>query len=90
MNFFVLIVLLFFVAIPIGQAVAKLIEARAETRPLPPADAERMRRLEGRVRELTERVDRLSDEQEFMTRLLERRAGRGLPPHNEERSDDQS
>lgn len=73
---YIWIILLFFVAIPIGQAIARLIESKAEIRSVPDAAdaAERLGELERLVGTLTEQVGALQDNQEFLTRLLEGRS----------------
>lgn len=71
----VLIVLVFAVVVPIGKAIARLIESKAE-RPSLAGDgeaAERFQALERQVRYLTEQVAGLQENQEFLTRLLEGR-----------------
>jgi hypothetical protein len=83
---FVAIILLFFVAVPIGQALAKLIEARAAKPPLSgePEQAGRLDEIEKRVRYLTEQVEGLQENHEFLTSLLESRSSSALPAHSEE------
>ncbi len=73
MNVFVLIILLFFVVVPIGQAVAKAIETRATRPPLPkePEQAGRLEELERQVLYLSEQVEAMVENQEFLTHLLE-------------------
>jgi hypothetical protein len=82
----VAIILLFFVVVPIGQAVAKAIEARASRPPSPesPEDAERLEQIDTQIRYLAERVEEISDRQEFLTRLLEDRPSGVLAAHSEE------
>ncbi len=64
---------------------------RAERRRLPAgADASELRELRERVEELSRRVERLSEEQGFLTRLLEGRAG-GMPgPASEDREPEEA
>ena len=83
---FVTLILLMFIAVPIGQAVAKLIEARAARPPVSrePEQAGRLAEMERQVRELTEQVEGLAENQEFLTRLLEHRSSSALPAHSEE------
>ena len=82
---FIWIILLFFVLIPIGQAVAHYITSKADEKPLPPgASPEEIRELEGQVRYLTERVEELTENQEFLTRLLESRPSSGEAAQIEE------
>ena len=75
MSTFVLIILLFFVVVPIGQAIAKAIETKSERPPLPvePEQAGRLEELEKQVAFLLEQVQGLHENQEFLTRLLEER-----------------
>ena len=85
MNVFVLIILLFFVVVPIGQAVAKAIETKATRPPLPkePEHAGRLEELERQVMYLAEQVEGIHENQEFLTRLLEDRPS--IPPaHSKE------
>ncbi len=86
MNVFVLIILLFFVVVPIGQAVAKAIETKATRPPLPnePEHAGRLEDLERQVMYLTEQVEGIHENQEFLTRLLEKRPSSIPPAHSEE------
>ena len=86
MNFFVLMILLFFVIVPIGQAVAKAIETKAERPPLPPEpeQAGRLDELERQVMYLVEQVEGIQENQEFLTRLLENRPMSIPPAHSEE------
>ena len=67
---------MFFVLIPIGQAVAHYITSKADETPLPGGGASpgELEQLEGQVRYLTERVEELTENQEFLTRLLEDRS----------------
>ncbi len=86
MNVFVLIILLFFVVVPIGQAIAKAIETKATRDPLPrePEQAGRLEELERQVLYLVEQVEGIQENQDFLTRLLESRPT-GIPPaHSEE------
>ena len=86
MNVFVLIILLFFVVVPIGQAVAKAIETRATRPPLPkePEQAGRLEELERQVLYLSEQVDAMVENQEFLTHLLESRPSSVPSAHSEE------
>ena len=85
-NVFVLIILLFFVVVPIGQAVAKAIETRATRPPLPkePEQAGRLEELERQVLYLSEQVDAMVENQEFLTHLLESRPSSVPSAHSEE------
>jgi len=85
-NFFVLIILLFFVVVPIGQAVAKAIETKATRDPLPkePEQAGRLEELERQVTYLVEQVEEIQENQDFLTRLLEHRPSSTPPAHSEE------
>lgn len=57
--------------VTLGEVMSKYFERQAE-RPAPlPRDDEDMARLRERVDDLTDRVERLTEEQRFMTRLLE-------------------
>jgi len=85
-NFFVLIILVFFVVVPIGQAIAKAIETKGTRPSLPPEPEQggRLEELERQVMYLVERVDGLQEDQEFLTRLLESKPA-GIPPaHSKE------
>ena len=86
MSTFVLIILLFFVVVPIGQAVAKAIDKKAERQPLPrePEQAGRLEELEKQVTYLMEQVDGIHENQEFLTRLLENRRSSIPSAHSEE------
>ena len=85
-NVFVLIIILFFVVVPIGQAVAKAIETRATRPPLPkePEQAGRLEELERQVLYLSEQVEGIVESQEFLTHLLESRASSVPSAHSEE------
>jgi len=75
---FIWIILLFFVLIPIGQAVAHFITSKADEKQLPQgASPDELRELEGQVRYLAERVEELTENQDFLTRLLEARPASG-------------
>lgn len=86
MNIFVLMILLFFVVVPIGQALAKAIETRATRHPLPeePEQAGRLEELERQVAYLVEQVEGVQENQEFLTRLLENKPASIPPAHSEE------
>ncbi len=86
MNVFVLIILLFFVVVPIGQAVAKAIETKATRPPLPPEPehAGRLEELESQVMYLAEQIEGIHENQEFLTRLLENRTSSIPPAHSKE------
>jgi hypothetical protein len=85
-NVFVLIILLFFVVVPIGQAVAKAIETRTTRPPLPkePEQAGRLEELERQVLYLSEQVEGMVEHQEFLTHLLESRPSSVPSAHSEE------
>lgn len=86
MNFFVLIILVFFVVVPIGQAIAKAIETKAAREALPkePEQAGRLEELEQQVMYLVEQVEGIQENQDFLTRLLEHRPASNPPAHSEE------
>lgn len=86
MNILVVIILLFFVVVPIGQAVAKTIETRSTRPPLPrePEQAGRLEELERQVMQLAEQVEGIHENQEFLTHLLENRPSSMPPAHSEE------
>jgi hypothetical protein len=85
-NFFVLIILVFFVVVPIGQAIAKAIETKATRDALPrePEQAGRLEELERQVMYLVEQVEGIQENQDFLTRLLEHRPTSIPPAHSEE------
>jgi hypothetical protein len=85
-NVFVLIILVFFVIVPIGQAIAKAIETRATREALPkePEQAGRLEELERQVMYLVEQVEGVQDNQDFLTRLLENRPSSIPPAHSED------
>jgi len=84
-NVFVLIILVFFVVVPIGQAIAKAIETKASRESLPkePGQAGRLEELERQVSYLVEQVRGMQEDQEFLTRLLEHRPS-GIPSAHSE------
>jgi hypothetical protein len=84
MPTFIWIVLLFFVAIPIGQAIARLISSKAERPSIPEGSAGQLRELERQVRYLTEQVAGLQEHQEFLTHLLEGRPSNETSAQTEE------
>lgn len=86
MNFFVLIILVFFVVVPIGQAIAKAIETKASRDALSkePEQAGRLEELERQVMYLVEQVEGIQENQDFLTRLLENRPTSIPPAHSEE------
>ena len=86
MSTLVLIILLFFVVVPIGQAVAKSIETRSTRPPLPkePEQAGRLEELERQVLYLAEQVEGIHENQEFLTHLLETRPSSIPPAHSKE------
>jgi len=85
-NFFVLIILVFFVIVPIGQAIAKAIETKAAREALPkePEQAGRLEQLERQVTYLVEQVEGIQENQDFLTRLLENRPTSIPPAHSKE------
>jgi uncharacterized membrane protein YccC len=85
-NFFVLIILVFFVVVPIGQAIAKAIETKAAREALPkePEQAGRLEELEQQVMYLVEQLEVIQENQDFLTRLLEHRPANNPPAHSEE------
>lgn len=87
MPVWIWIVLLFFVAVPIGQAIARLIESKAQLPPIAGDGeaAERFQALERQVQYLTEQLAGLQDNQEFLTRLLENRTSEEPAKIEEER-----
>ena len=86
MSTLVLIILLFFVVVPIGQAVAKAIESRSTRPPLPkePEQAGRLEELERQVMYLVEQVEGIQENQDFLTHLLENRPSSIPPAHSKE------
>jgi len=86
-NGLVAIIILFFIVVPIGKAVARAIEARASRPPLPgnPEHSDRLEQLDGQVRYLIERVEALQENQEFLTRLLEDRPTGALTAQSEDK-----
>ena len=85
-NVFVLIILVFFVVVPIGQAIAKAIETKASREQLPkePEQAGRLEELERQMMYLVEQVEGIQENQDFLTRLLENRPTSIPPAHSEE------
>jgi predicted RNase H-like nuclease (RuvC/YqgF family) len=85
-NVFVLIILVFFVVVPIGQAIAKSIETKATREQLPkePEQAGRLEELERQMMYLVEQVEGIQEHQDFLTRLLENRPTSIPPAHSEE------
>jgi hypothetical protein len=85
-NWFILMILVFFVVVPVGQAVAKAIERKADRPPLPrePEQAGRLEELERQVTYLMEQVEGINENQEFLTRLLENRTPSIQSAHSEE------
>lgn len=68
-----------------GEVVSKYLEGSGATRPsLDPAGRAEMERLREQVDVLAERVDRLTEEQRFLTRLLEQRPGAASLPEGDE------
>jgi hypothetical protein len=83
----VVIILLFCVAVPIGQAIAKRIAAEADKPRIAGDDhaEERLGTLERQVRYLAEQVQGLQENQEFLERLLEGRSASDEPAQIEEK-----
>jgi cell division protein ZapA (FtsZ GTPase activity inhibitor) len=76
------VVFTLFVLFPIAIAVARLLWKRASTPPAPRLDAEmheRMRRLEAAVDTVAIEVERISEGQRFVTKLLAERDQQKLP-----------
>ncbi|MFQ5889367.1 MAG: hypothetical protein ACE5JR_04865 [Gemmatimonadota bacterium] len=67
--------LLFLFLLPLGRAVVRYLESSAERKALPPAPCtpEEYRELREQVQILAGRVDKLREDNEFLTRLLEER-----------------
>jgi hypothetical protein len=85
-NLFVLIIVLFFVVVPIGQAIAKAIETKAARDALPKESepSGRLEELERQMSYLVSQVEALQENQEFLTRLLEHRPTSITHAHSEE------
>lgn len=64
----------------VGRALASRLER--STSELPPAEAERLRALEAEVERLSDELARLSEQGEFLQRLVAERPKQGLPPGN--------
>lgn len=76
----------FLVLVPIGGAIAHYINSRADQKTLPPGapTQEDVEELRGQVGLLTEQLAQLTENQEFLTRLLESRpSGSGRPDTEE-------
>jgi len=67
----------------VGRALASLIDRMG--RQIPAADDERMRTLEAEVERLSDEVSRLSEQGEFLQRLVAERPKQQLPPADEAR-----
>jgi hypothetical protein len=67
---------------PLARAIARRIEGRAQPAPsLPPDTAERMARMEAALESVAIEVERISEGQRFVTKLLaEKHEDRRLPP----------
>ena len=70
------------VAFPLARAIARRIEGRAQpTAPLPDGTTERIARMEAALESVAIEVERISEGQRFVTKLLaEQRDDRRLPP----------
>jgi len=70
-----------------GEVASKWLEQGTTRQALDPGEEDEVSRLREQVSLLADQVDRLSEEQRFMTRLLEASApGRALPGTGESRS----
>ncbi|MCG8468012.1 MAG: hypothetical protein MJB57_07330 [Gemmatimonadetes bacterium] len=71
-----------------GEVASKWLEAGAARPTLEPGREDEVEQLREQVALLADRVDRLTEEQRFMTRLLEASSGsQALPSDTESRSD---
>ena len=79
----------FFIAVIValvtcGEVLSKWLDRKAIQPPVASGDQREIADLREQVQLLSEQVDRLSEEQRFMTRLLESRPGTtALPEHSE-------
>ncbi len=85
---FILVLLIPILAIVLDSQVGRALASRLERKGIGQPDdlfQERMMYLEGEVERLSREVGRLSDEGEFLQKLLEERAGEAgaLPPGDE-------
>jgi len=70
--------------VTLGEVMSKFFERQAEHPAALPRDDEEMARLRERVDDLTDRVERLTEEQRFMTRLLESASSvAAIPPQRD-------
>ncbi len=94
MTFVLAILFIMFVLGPIARSVGAAIEKAGEKRAIKPSplEAEELRAVSEQVSLLAERLDRLSEEQTFLLRLMEEgpkrleRPGAAVPTVREERS----
>lgn len=94
MTFVLAILFIMFVLGPIARSVGAAIEKAGEKRAIKtsPLEAEQLRAVSEQVSLLAERLDRLSEEQTFLLRLMEEdskrleRPGAAVPTVREERS----
>lgn len=84
MSVFVFIILIVGL-VTCGEVVSKYLETQRAGRPaLDPADRAEIERLREQMDALAARVDRLTEEQRFLTRLLEQRPGAARLPEGVE------
>ncbi len=73
--------------VTLGEVATKWIEARGVAPPLDPAREREVSQLREQVEELADRVERLTEEQRFLTRLLEASPrGTALPEPEDHRT----
>lgn len=70
--------------VTLGEVMSKFFEGQSERPAALPRDDEDVARLRERVDDLTDRVERLTEEQRFMTRLLEgSSSAAAIPPQRD-------
>lgn len=82
MSTVLLLVLFIALVLPLGRALVRYVESASERQALPPpCTPEEFRALRDEVRVLAERVDKVREDTDFLTRLLEERPARRAIPN---------